>query len=194
VARSGGKLVKRVSEKSRDGVVIRRKTDAAMRYFLMGVDERQLFIAQLTAAATTVDGARKLLGRTVEFAEGKRRGSSLDRQGEWFFLETTQEQRDHLDALIKKNKLAVHKKVAIGTFAGRGGKPHTADELIALVGENVTSKLGHGFPVRPRQIYIRGSVRHSDHKTVRFSEWREVIANNEGATGRAAATGVFWVD
>ena len=189
--RSGGRLVRRVSERRRDGAVIARKTDANMRYFLMGVDERQLFIAQLTGAATTVDGARKLLGKTVEFAEGKRRGSSLDRQGEWFFLETSQAQRDYLDRMIKQSKIAVQKKVPI---PGRAGKPHTADELILLQGSVVANRLGHGFPVRDRQVYIRGSVRHSDHKTVRFSEWREVILNNEGATARASASGVFWVD
>lgn len=196
VARSGGKLVRRISEKKRDGVVISRKTEGGVRYFLMGVDERQLFIAQLTGPATTVDGARKLLGRTVAFAEGKRKGSSLDRQGEWFFLETSQGQRDHIDQLIKQNKISVHKKAVIGEHSGRGGKPHTADELVSLPLNKISEKarLAHGFPVRSRQVYIRGAVRHSDHRTVKFSQWREVIANNEGATGQASATGVLWVD
>lgn len=194
----GRTLVRKVypGAKERGHVIVRQTTDGAMRYFLMGVDERQLFIAQLTNAATTVDGARKLLGRTVQFAEGKRKGSSLDRQGEWFFLETSQGQRDHIDQLIQQNKISVHKKAVIGTFASRGGKPHTADELVSLPLNKISEKarLAHGFPVRSRQIYIRGAVRHSDHKTVKFSQWREVIANNEGATGQAGATGVLWVD
>lgn len=194
VARSSGKLVRRVSEKNRDGIVISRTTDASTRYFLMGEDERQLFIAQLRNAATTVKAAHEQLGSTVQFAEGKRRGSSIDRQGEWFFLETTQEQRDHIDGLIKKNKLAVKKKASIGQFMRRAGQPHLADELVVLGGEQVTNKLGHGFSVRPMQVYIRGAVRHPDHKTQKFHQWREVIGNSEGATSRASASGVFWVD
>lgn len=182
----------------RGSIVISRKTDDSTRYFLMGVDERQLFISQISQPVTTVDQARRCLGSTIQFAEGKRKGSSIDRQGEWFFLETNRYQRDYLENLIKKHLIAVHKKVAIGQFAGRSGKPHTVDELVVLENNKVLGLLEHGFPVRNRQIYIRGAVRHSDHKTVRFSEWREVIANNETAAVTPSfglgSTGVFWVD
>jgi hypothetical protein len=180
--------------KGRPYVVVRRKTDSNTRYFLMGEDERQLFVAQLRNAATTVQQAHSQLGSTVQFAEGKRRGSSIDRQGEWFFLETSQVQRDHIETLIKKNQIGVNKKVPIGRFIRRPGQPHTVDELVVLGGDKVTNKLGHGFSVRPTQVYIRGAVRHPDHKTQKFHQWREVVANNEGATSQASAGGVFWVD
>lgn len=184
----------------KDGVlIVKRKTPADIRYFLMGVDERQLFIAQLTRSATTVEGARKLLGNTVQFAEGKRRGSSIDRQGEWFFLETTREQREAIDKLIRKNVIQVRNKVAIGAFMNRGGNPHRADELVHFQDTEGRLAARHpemlNFPVRERKVFIKGKVTHQDHKTVHFHQWREVVANNEGATARAAgSSGVFWVD
>jgi len=175
-------------------VLVQRKTENSTRYFLMGEDERQLFIAQLSRPATTVAEAHKALGATVQFAEGKRRGSSIDRQGEWFFLETSQAQRDRIDGLIEKNKIGVKKKVSIGQFLNRAGQPHRADELVVLGGEQVANKLGHGFSVRPTQVYIRGAVKHPDHKTQKFHQWREVVGNSEGATSQGGASGVFWVD
>lgn len=198
VRNNGAKIIKKVKnpEKGRRPyVVVSRTTDPTARCFLMGEDERQLFIAQLRSnSVTTVKQAHTELGSTVQFAEGKRRGSSIDRQGEWFFLETSQATRDHIDELIKKNKIAVKKKASIGQFMRRAGQPHRADELVVLGGERVANKLGHGFSVRPTQVYIRGGVRHPDHKTQKFSQWREVVGNNEGATSSAGAGGVFWVD
>jgi hypothetical protein len=183
----------------KDELIIKRFTPAETRYFLMGVDERQLFIAQLTAPAVTVAEARKLLGRSVQFAEGKRRGSSIDRQGEWFFLETSQDQRQTLDTLLKKNLLVVQKKQVIGDHMGRGGNPHTVDELIATGDRpdnvetlEIMNGLRHGknkdlpYPIRERKVFIRGRVRHQDHKTITFHQWREVVANNEGATAPEA--------
>jgi len=182
----------RILHRTKKEWVIIRRTDGNTRYFLMGVDERQLFIAQLAEPCTTVDQAHRSLGRTVLTADGTRKGSALDRQGEWFFWETRQQTRDAIDELVAKNKLAVHRGVAIGRFAGRGGgNPHIADELIVTP---PLDKLNHGFGVRPRSVYVRGKIRHVDHKTIKFSHWREVVANNEGATAQATAAGVFWVD
>lgn len=182
----------RILRRNKEEWVVLRKTSADTRYFLMGVDERQLFIAQLAEPCTTVAQAHFSLSRTVLTADGKRKGSALDRQGEWFFWETDQRARETIDEEIAKNRLVVHKKVPIGSFAARGGgNPHTVDELVVIPAIN---KLAHGFGVRPRSVYVRGKVRHVDHKTIKFSHWREVVANNEGATARATASGVYWVD
>jgi hypothetical protein len=172
-------------------VVITHKTQEEVRYFLMGVDERQLFIAQLRGPATTCLIARKSLGQTVEFAGGnRRRGSSLDRQGEWFFLEVLDELPE-IELAIKQTRTAIRKKMNIGEVMGRRGSPHVADELVTVP----APKLAHGFSVNSRpRVFVRGSIRHRDHHTVHFQNWREVIANNEGATATASASGVFWVD
>lgn len=180
-------------ETKRPYIVVETTTDPAARYFLLGVDERQLFIAQLTRPATTVAEARRLLGSSVTFAEGRRKGSKADRQGEWFFLETDQETRAEIETALKKYKTAVHRNANIGEHAGRrGGNPHTASELVKLP---TGPALSHGFPVRSRsRVFVRGKVKHTDHRTVKFLHWREVIANNEGATATASALGVNWVD
>lgn len=179
------------------GWITRTLTSADKRHYLMGVDERQLFIAQLTQGCSTVAAAHALLGRTVQFAEGKRRGSSLDRQGEWFFLETSHAQRDHIEAMISGNRVVVRRKVGIGGFAGRAaGNPHVVSELVVLTGKTLppSSVLAHQFPVRSRQVYVRGAVRHVDHRTIKFAQWREVLANNEGATAEGNSTGTYWID
>jgi hypothetical protein len=74
------------------GVVVRQKTSGNIRRFLLGVDERQLFIAQLNAAVTTVKAAHdSLKSPTVTFFEGKAAGRTI-RQGEWFFVNITPEE------------------------------------------------------------------------------------------------------
>lgn len=175
------------------------KAPGGKRYFLLGVDERQLFIAQLKGPATSVEGAREQLGRTVQFADGSRKTSSLDRQGEWFFLETNQSTRDAIENAIRQTRTAIHRKVNVGAFLNRpGGNPHIADEIVILP-TNERDRIERMAGASPNRllrnrVFVRGSVRHKDHKTVRFSQWREVIANNEGDTAQATANGVFWID
>jgi len=183
-----------VVELKKATIVLRRFTPKATRYFLMGVDERQLFIAQLTGPATTVEEARRLLGKSIQLAEGQRRGSSIDRQGEYFFLETTREQRETLEELLKVNKVVIQPKQSIGKFMGRQGNPHTADELIHISDQfNALGSEKGQVPVRQRKVFIRGKVRHKDHKTVSFSQWREVVRNNE-VSGALGSNGVMWTD
>ena len=172
-----------------DYFVITNKTPAEVRYMLLGVDERQLFVAQLADHATTVEQARASLGSSVRFAEGARRGSSMDRQGEFFFLETAADTRQCIDAAIRRTEIAIKHGANIGQFAGRPqGNPHVADELVTMPVH---------FELNPQlraKVYVRGKIRHVDHKTARFSNWREVIKNHEGATGTGTASGVFWID
>ncbi len=170
------------------------KTPAAVRYFLMGVDERQLFIAQLRGAATTVAEARKSLGSTVIFSDGARK-NSLNRQGEWFFLEVNPDVRDRIDRAIKKNQAIVKKKTNIGDqFGRRGGNPHTVDEMVLVRRADINPE-SKEHRVSGVVVYVRGAVRHKDHKTIKFNHWREVVANNEGsATGQRTSTGIFWID
>lgn len=183
-----------------NSIIVVQKTPGTVRYFLMGVDERQLFIAQLTGPATTCDQARRLLGKTVEFANGDRRkGSALDRQGEWFFLETNEETRRLIELNIRQNHTAILRKTNIGSLFNRNfGNSHVADEIVQinLISRTNTdnSRMHPSAPLMRPRIFVRGAVRHIDHKTVKFDHWREVIKNNEGQTSNATASGVFWVD
>ena len=188
----------RVYKQGKEAHVI-TKAPGGIRYFLTGIDERQLFIAQLRGSASTVEEARKQLGRTVQFADGTRKGSSLDRQGEWFFLETRETTRNEIERALRGTRTAIRRKVNIGGFLGRPGmNPHIADEIVLLPVTETTdiARMAGGNPRRllRNRVFVRGSIRHKDHKTVKFSQWREVIANNEGETAMSTSSGVFWVD
>jgi hypothetical protein len=169
--------------KAKELLVFRRKTPEEKRHFLLGVDERQLFISQIPKGCSTVRAAHEnLKPGTVQLAEGKFKTS---RQGEWFFLETTDAERRFCNSMVRDG--LVKKKLSLGP----GGNPHTADELIIVPGK----ALEHGWPVRENDIYIRGAVRHVDHKTLKFRHWRRVIRNAESVqSGVRGPRGVFWVD
>lgn len=183
--------------------IIFEKTPAATRHFLLGLDERQLFVAQLTKGATTVDAARKLLGSTVQFHEGKRK-MTPNRQGEWFFVKATRLQEQTIEEMINKNQAWIQTKANIGEVHGgrRGGNPHVADEIVVIPAgdarQGATRRDGRlvvgKFPVRERGVFVRGKIRHVDHKTVKYSRWYEVILNNEGATSSGQASGISWID
>ena len=170
-------------------LVFKGKTPEETRYFLMGFDERQLFIAQLRTPATTIDAARKALGQTVmmQFGDGKRR-ASISRQGEWFLVETSEEIRKEIELAIKKNVAIIKKKTNVGSLLGRpGGNPHIADEVVIL--PNIFSKT-----LQRRRIFVRGKISHKDHPTKKLNHWREVFQNDEGATGTASSSGIFYID
>jgi len=179
------------------------KTTSIVRHFLMGVDERQLFVAQLETGTVNINEARKQLGNTVKFHEGVRK-MSPKRQGEWFFLLATRDQEDLINLFIQKNKAWIIKKANIGEYAGRsGGNPHVADELVVITDDEATiERLGWSkfrrkrnpkgtLPVRYEQVYVRGKIRHIDHKTLKYTHWYQVILNNEGDTTSATQT---WID
>jgi len=192
-------IVRFVRDKFVGSIQIRRRTPSQKRHFLLGLDERQLFIAQLPKAVSTVRDAHACLkATTVVLAEGK--GIKATRQGEWFFLDPTTDEVARIEDGLARKLLVVEHSVPIGPFsdnAVRGGRrvrqfrgnPHTADELIVLPGIPVQ---GGQLPVRGREVFIRGRVRHVDHATVSFSGWRKVIRNAEPNSGQAL--GVGWVD
>ena len=184
---------------------IQQKTAPDKRHFLMGVDERQLFVAQLTRGVANITDARRSLGSTVQFHEGKRK-MTPNRQGEWFFIKATKEQEEIIELLLEKNRIYILNKVNIGTHAGReGGNPHVADELVIVPADGdyiaATEKQTKwarkhrpvrrgNYPVREREVFVRGAVRHVDHKTIKYSHWYQVILNNENQEQATAS----WID
>jgi hypothetical protein len=168
-----------------------RKTSDRSQHYLLGVDERQLFMAKLPKAATSVKGAMELLkAPEVRFAEGKASGRTL-RQGEWFLLNPTTEEEQAIRDYLKKSTHILYKKVSVGKYAGRDmGKPHIVDELLAISGAE--AKTATGWPVRGRAtVFIRGALRHPDHATVKLGSWRKVILNAEDRGGGLGGT---WID
>lgn len=187
--------------------ILINKTPLGKRHFLMGVDERQLFVAQLKQGVASIIEARKQLGSTVQFHEGKRK-MSASRQGEWFFIKATEEQEKVIELLLDKKRAFILNKVNIGVHAGRPqGNPHTADELIVIPGDpkiirdaqrtkyaknnNLKTPVELNYPIREKEVFIRGCVRHIDHKTIKYKYWYQVILNNEGDTASATQS---WID
>lgn len=166
------------------------KTPSSTRYYLCGVDERQLFIAQLPRHITTVAQAhQELKGGNVTTAEGKAGGRTL-RQGEFFLLNLTNEEDNDLRLALKKKQLLIEKNVNIGTATGTrtGGKPHIAEEAVKIPIRHAVNRVNN--------VYVRGRISHPDHKTIKLGAWRKVLKNNEAEMEGAqrGANGVYWID
>ena len=162
-------------------------TPHSVRKFLAGRDERQLFMCQVNAKATTVAQAHALLKNpTVHTAEGK--VGRATRQGEWFFLPCTDFELSELVKGIKNATLAMHKKMRLPS----PGKPHTAEEAVS----KPAPTLSHGHSVNARaDIYVRGKITHPDHETVSFSQWRKVLRNmEEGRDSDRGGRMGTWID
>ncbi|HEX7900812.1 MAG TPA: hypothetical protein VF950_23845 [Planctomycetota bacterium] len=172
--RAGGRLAGFTAET----YAVERWTSGKSRY-LCGMDERHLFIARL-AGGTTVRNAHDSL-------RPRRLPSTSVRQGEWFFVPLTPGESGSLERMIAARRAVVLAKEPIGA----GGHPHTADELVRLPAPRWTSAdAGRGPSVA---IFVRGAVRHPEHKTVRFRAWVSVVRNAEpGQTG--PVRNVFWID
>lgn len=173
------------------GWVVEYKTPKANRYFLLGRDERQMFMCQLPSHASSVKQAHDLL-KHGEISTADEKGAKYKRQGEWFFIPASDESQKHIEAMFKAHGKT---KAAIGEAAGRRqGKPHTAAMLVVADGK----PLAHGFPVLARgEVYVKGTVTHADHATVRFDKWMRVLANRERHESFQRSGGVAggtWID
>lgn len=178
------------------GVNLVRQTSDSKRHMLMGLDESHLFVAQLPKGVSTIRDAHVSLKRPeLVAAEGKT--GAAPRQGEFFFVPATEYESRLIETGLSKNQLIMERTVPIGPFmvdnlhgvAARGrnvrqarGNPHTVDELVVVPQQVIGS----------RDVFVRGRVRHVDHKTRRFFHWMKVILNAEANQG--LVRGVGWVD
>jgi hypothetical protein len=162
-------------------VMVRRTTPGNKRHFLAGRDERQLFMCRLPRACTTVRQAHDAL-RAPEVKDSRSAVERSVRQGEWFFLVPGDAEIAHLENSIAGHRSWVRRKVSIGSIIPRAGKPHVADELVVHIGEAGDSR-----------VYVRGAVRHADHKSLWFDHWRQVVRNREVTENRSLFGGT-WID
>jgi hypothetical protein len=163
------------------GASVRRETPGQKRHFLAGRDERQLFMCRLPRACTTVRQAHEAL-RAPQVKESRSAIERAIRQGEWFFLALSEVELDELGHAIEGHRAWVRRKVSIGSVIPRAGKPHVAEELVV-----------HSNEAGERRVYVRGSVRHADHKTIYLHEWRQVVRNREVDEARSLFGGT-WID
>ena len=174
--------------------------------FLCGHDERHWFVAAIPESAPvgTVRQAKEALkpaevrlaqshlGLRAE-ARNRRKNAAYRRQGEWFFLPVPGFAAD--EALVLRDE---------PLRRGNGGKRHWVEFCYRTGGETVyvCSRRPNGvtpaqheklLAANPRAkgwnwqamrrnpgVYVRGSVRHADHKTIVLHGWHRVLMNTEG--------------
>ena len=192
-----------------------RAGEAGNSKFLCGHDERSWFVAAIpeSAHAKDVQAAKDALkpsevwdsirqhGVTGE-DRNRRKTAAFLRQGEWFFLPRP---------WMKVDERAVLKNEAIRRGAG---KPHVCQFLFRQGGELVwvndrnpngltaaeyqrlpqaeRQKAGWRTMARDARAYVKGSVRHPDHKTIWLPYWHQVVMNTE--TRAAAMRNVAFLD
>lgn len=181
-----------------------RENDEKDKY-LCGHDERHWFVAGIPESAPvgTVRQAKEALKpREVQMAQARKRvagkarnrrkNAAYVRQGEWFFLPA--ENLTVADTFALRNEPLVR---------GNGGKPHWAEFCYRTGGESVYVCAQHRNGVNPSQyrkilsrnekakhwnwrimqrnpdVYVRGRIRHPDHKTITLHRWHRVVMNTE---------------
>lgn len=182
--------------------------------FLCGHDERHWFVCAVPERAGVRDvmtAKRALQPESVHDQiiqkrvktknQLRRHNEAYIRQGEWFFVKT--------DFEPPAEEVLHHEPLS----RGRGSKPHIVDfayrhggtlvyvhrrhapvgitekRFQALV-ESVRNQPGWSRMIRDANVYAKGRVRHSDHKTVVLKGWHRVFMNTE-AQARAAVNVAF---
>jgi hypothetical protein len=155
--------------------------------FLAGHDERHWFVAAIPEATpiSTVRAAKTALKpKPIREVSG-----GVIRQGEWFFVPRPEEKIDE--------KLVLHNEPLT---RGARSKPHRCQDLVRTGGVTVYVNASHpnGLPEaayakldaqekkggwrvmrRDARVFVRGRIRHSDHKTIILRGWHEVLMNTE---------------
>lgn len=167
---------------------VEHTTEARKRHFLFGMDEQHLFMAELPHGVSSVHGARESL-RAPEVPPNLRsRDGRVIRQGEWFFLPVKAQDSAELGSAVERKLVMRDVGIAQAARLDRAGRPHVASEVVVV----------QPYPTRARsmdpslpKIFVRGDVRHPDHRTVHFRDWRRVVPNRERFDRRE---GMLWVD
>jgi hypothetical protein len=199
-------------------LLLMARDDEGKHKFLCGFDERHWFVAAVpetrsaSTVATAMDALKPAIVRREEFRRrvkprmrNRRRNEAFVRQGEWFFVPLPHGTRVNEELVLRNEPLR------------RGaGKPHMVDELVRDGGEAVYVSNGYpnGLTAREYQklisrqpelrrlhwviqrrnprVFVRGKVRHADHKTITLEDWRLVVMNTE--TQSVAMRHVAFID
>jgi hypothetical protein len=179
LARSNRVALEDIIRRDND-VWIRRVTEERKRHFLVGRDERQLFMCRLPHPCTTVADAHAALRVPQARLDARSVIERAIRQGEWFFVPAEPSDEASIEADLVRHEVWIWRRVSIGRFISRAGKPHIVDELV-----DTRYKGG--------AVFARGRVRHVDHRTARLHRWYRVLRNREVDEGRSPFGG-GWID
>jgi hypothetical protein len=168
-------------------LVLMVRDGADRNKFLLGHDERHWF-----AAAVPGDNVHDVRTAIANLRPTEIEGQTAIRQGEWFFVP---------DFTLSTRGAVIHRNEPLSR--GAGSKPHLCHEMIRRGGEMVFVCPQHpagvtldvyqrlisdgnkakGFAwrrmTREAQVWVRGQVRHSDHKTITLDGWHRVYMNRE---------------
>jgi hypothetical protein len=197
-------------------LLLMSRDDTEKHKFLCGHDERHWFVAAIPerAAASNVKTAfealkppavRMLVDRkqVKRKNRNRRRNAAFVRQGEWFFVPTS--------GPVDKMLILRNEPIRRGA-----GKPHFCEELVRMGGETVyvSVRYPNGLPEqryrnlisqhpelrdlhwivqrRNPAVFVRGKIRHADHKTLVLDGWHQVLMNTE--TQAVAMRHVSFID
>jgi len=201
-------------------VVLGEGRDMQVDKLLMGHDERHWFIAR--SNGSTVQEAKENLKpelvrerqkrkKVKRSKRNKRKNAAFIRQGEWFFMPEPDFYPDKR-AIVTKNE----------PLRRGAGKPHMAEECCRIGGQTVMFNRKHapnGISMdaynklrnekdpgelnkdgpwqqmtRDAMVYVRGKVRHPDHKTLKLKGWHQVVPNTEQVRVRGRLQTVAFLD
>lgn len=182
----------------------RMHDDGSKEKYLCGHDERAWFVAAVPdkRGVSNVNTAMEALKPDMVLHEQervglkhrhrqRRRTKAFVRQGEWFFVPRPD--------FVPKNLIIQHEPLSRGI----GSKPHVCEYMAREAGKQVyvcrqfPSGLSlkryreyiHAHPeatnwnwsvrMRDARVYVCGTVRHPDHKTIRLDGWHQVAMNTE---------------
>ncbi len=171
------------------------------RRFLCGHDERHWFVAEVRKRVSSIrDARRALLPQAMQHDSASicsadlssRKNGIFKRQGEWFFVPVE----------MKFDESIIHREEPIQRRLR--SKPHICEQLVREGGETTyliygreISK-GYFSSLKPAdrrrvsvmtknpRVYVRGHVRHPDHRTIYLDNWHHVLLNSERTTRNLA--------
>lgn len=215
----------RYDRQKRKYVTVTEDVPESRRHFLLGMDEKHLFVAPLPKAVSTVRDAHRVLA-PPGIRQKKAKKEKVLRQGEWFFTQVEDAKTlGEIERVARKQ--GILKKTTIGAQLGpMRGRPHIVDERVLVVkrrpadirllerrlkalpegasglrvrmSDGSTRQVrklsdipGHDFDSRE---YVRGVVRHPDHRPRRLAGWHLVTSNTEHRQQGPVIEGMTWVD
>jgi hypothetical protein len=169
-------------------LVLMVRDGEAKNKFLLGHDERHWFVA-----AVPGDHVRDVRTAIDSLRPAEAIGVDAIRQGEWFFVPAP-------GATVGPSGIFRNERLSRG-----GGKPHVCDELMRSGGiavmvsrerqywtgvslatherlirtDPAAQRMTWSRMVRDAHVFVRGGVRHPDHKTVHLDGWHRVYLNRE---------------
>lgn len=141
-------------------------TDDSVRKYLMGMDERHLFISQIRESTRVVNKVAEAHTdlRPMELNRAQRAGK-VRRQGEYFFIEVDFDPSKQIwggDRTLRLRDEPIGRGTSLGMRSV--GTPHVAENLVVL---------------GPGKMYVKGKIRHAEHSTINLLTWHQVFMNNE---------------